>query len=68
MSPPDDRDEAESQAGSERLELEGTSQANSDRDDKIRRRAYQIYVERGENFGRELDDWLQAEREADGAL
>jgi Protein of unknown function (DUF2934) len=28
-----------------------------------RRRAYEIYLERGEQPGRELDDWLQAERE-----
>jgi hypothetical protein len=26
-------------------------------------RAYEIYLERGEQPGRELDDWLQAERE-----
>ena len=33
------------------------------RDVEIRRRAYEIYLERGEQPGRELDDWLQAERE-----
>ena len=33
------------------------------RDEQIRRRAYEIYLERGEQPGRELDDWLQAERE-----
>jgi hypothetical protein len=31
--------------------------------DEIRRRAYEIYVERGGHSGRELDDWLQAESE-----
>ena len=35
----------------------------SARDEKIRRRAYEIYLERGEQPGRELDDWLQAEGE-----
>ena len=30
---------------------------------EIRRRAYEIYLERGEEPGRDLDDWLQAERE-----
>lgn len=30
---------------------------------KIQRRAYEIYLERGEQPGLELDDWLQAERE-----
>ena len=29
----------------------------------IARRAYEIYCERGRQHGRELDDWLQAERE-----
>src|ERR1044071_6457359 len=29
----------------------------------MRRRAYEIYLERGGQPGHELDDWLQAERE-----
>ena len=29
----------------------------------IRQRAYEIYLERGEQPGRDLDDWLHAERE-----
>jgi len=42
---------------------------NSARDEEIRRRAYQIYLERGEQPGGHLDDWLQAERELElGAL
>jgi hypothetical protein len=36
---------------------------NSAPDEEIRRRAYEIYLDRGEQQGRELDDWLQAERE-----
>ena len=36
---------------------------NSPRHEEIRRRAYEIYLERGEQQGSELDDWLQAERE-----
>jgi hypothetical protein len=35
-------------------------------DHDIRYRAYEIYVARGEESGRELDDWLQAERELGG--
>jgi hypothetical protein len=31
--------------------------------EKIRRRAYQIYMKRGRRPGRELNDWLQAEYE-----
>jgi hypothetical protein len=30
---------------------------------EIRRRAYEIYLERGAQPGHELEDWLQAERE-----
>ncbi len=33
------------------------------REEAIGRRAYEIYLERGEGPGRQLDDWLQAERE-----
>jgi len=39
------------------------STGNSARSEEIKRRAYEIYLERGEQPGRELDDWLQAERE-----
>ena len=41
-------------------------------EERVRRRAYELYVERGNESGSELDDWLQAEEEilraADGAL
>jgi hypothetical protein len=40
-----------------------TAIGNSSRDDEIRRRAYEIYLEGGEQPGTELDDWLQAESE-----
>jgi hypothetical protein len=33
-------------------------------DERIRRRAYELYVERGNQSGSEVDDWLQAEEEA----
>jgi hypothetical protein len=39
------------------------SVVNSAREQEIRRRAYEIYLERGEEPGRDLEDWLQAERE-----
>ena len=68
MSPAHNRDNAEAQAAPEGFETEGVSRANPDRDDKIRRRAYEIYVERGENPGCELDDRLQAERELDATV
>jgi len=37
--------------------------ANVARDEEIRRRAYEIYLERGEEPAHDLDDWLQAKRE-----
>lgn len=36
---------------------------NAARENDIRRRAYEIYLERAEQQDTELDDWLQAERE-----
>jgi hypothetical protein len=44
------------------------SVGSAERDKEIRRRAYKIYLERGEQPGRELDDWLQAERELEGGV
>lgn len=35
------------------------------REDRIRKRAHEIHLRRGGGPGRELDDWLQAERETD---
>ena len=35
----------------------------SARDEEIRKRAYEIYLQRGRQRGYELEDWLQAERE-----
>ena len=32
-------------------------------EERIRRRAYELYVERGNESGSELEDWLQAEDE-----
>jgi hypothetical protein len=32
-------------------------------EERIRRRAYELYVERRNESGSELDDWLQAEEE-----
>jgi len=32
-------------------------------DEQIRRRAYELYIQRGNETGSELDDWLQAEEE-----
>ena len=53
----------EADATSTQAEAGEASAGNSERDEEIRRRAYEIYLERGEQQGGELDDWLQAERE-----
>ena len=47
------------------VEAEVTSAeiGNPVREEQIRRHAYEIYLERGEQPGCDLDDWLQAERE-----
>ena len=39
------------------------SQRSTPSNEEIRLRAYEIYLERGELPGGELDDWLRAERE-----
>ncbi len=39
----------------------------NDIEESIRRRAYQLYEQRGRLDGYALDDWLQAEREILGA-
>jgi hypothetical protein len=36
---------------------------DSTREERIRRRAYEMYLERGGEPGHDLKDWLQAERE-----
>ena len=42
---------------------EDTSLNHAPSHEEIRRRAYEIYLERGDSPGDELDDWLRAERE-----
>jgi hypothetical protein len=39
------------------------SETNSAIQDLIRHRAYELYEARGRQPGRDLEDWLQAERE-----
>jgi hypothetical protein len=40
-----------------------TSARYTPSEEEIRRRAYEIYLERGDLPGDEIDDWLRAERE-----
>ena len=46
-----------------RPHTEDTSANHAPSDEEIRRRAYEIYLERDGFGGDELDDWLQAEAE-----
>ena len=62
-SKPEGNGSTEAQAANTQAEAGEASVRNSTRDEEIRRRAYEIHLERGEQPGRELDDWLQAERE-----
>jgi hypothetical protein len=45
----------------------GKANPPSNIEERIRRRAYELYEERGRLDGFALDDWLQAERELLGA-
>jgi len=47
--------------------IDDTSANRAPNHDEIRRRAYEIYLERGVLPGQELEDWLQAEREIESA-
>jgi hypothetical protein len=40
-----------------------TAPFHADFQEQIRRRAYELYEQRGREDGRALDDWLQAESE-----
>ncbi len=39
---------------------------NQEIDDRIRRRAYELWVQNGQPEGHEMDFWFQAEREIKG--
>jgi len=44
-----------------------TSPKGSNTQDRIAYRAYELYVQRGRQDGRALEDWLRAERQLAGA-
>jgi hypothetical protein len=62
-SKPKGNERTESQGSSVQIAQKESLTGNSTSNEEIRRRAYEIYLERGEQAGCELDDWLQAERE-----
>ena len=49
----------------QRMESQEGAAQNLERDQKIRSRAYECYLERGQEAGHDLEDWLQPEREID---
>ena len=53
----------ELRATSVQRQADATSARSTPSDEEIRRRAYEIYLERGDLAGDEIDDWLRAERE-----
>ena len=53
----------ESQANWKEVELRELPGTNAAAEEEIRRRAYEIYLGRGEQPGSESDDWFQAEHE-----
>ena len=40
-----------------------TTESASELQEQVRRRAYELYEQRGRNDGHDLNDWLQAELE-----
>jgi Protein of unknown function (DUF2934) len=62
-SKPKRKEITEPQATSTQPETGEVSLGNSARDEEIRHRAYEIYLERGAQPGHAVDDLLQAERE-----
>ena len=66
MSPTPEKDKTpESTATTTEMETHASPAKNLERVEKIRSRAYERYIERGQEAGHDLDDWLQAEREID---
>ena len=67
MSPMPEKDKTpEFAVTTTEMEAQESFAKNLERDERIRSRAYERYLERGQEAGHDLDDWLQAEREIDG--
>lgn len=57
------RDSEATMNPAKRSEQSSTTPDPAEREEQIRRRAYELYEARGREDGHELDDWLQAEAE-----
>ncbi len=47
--------------------ISGRTAAEADREEQIRLRAYELYEARGRGDGHDVEDWLEAEAEINGA-
>ena len=63
LSEPKKSGTEEAQQPSAEVREDERSVVDPAREQELKRRAYAIYLERGEEPGRDLEDWLQAERE-----
>jgi hypothetical protein len=61
------RETSEVRASAIHYDAENSSADQASSHEQIRRRAYEIYLERDGFPGNELDDWLQAERKLECA-
>ena len=59
----DGRSGSAARSGDGTTDSRDLDRADTDGDDAVRRRAYELYVSRGDGPGSEVDDWLAAERE-----
>jgi Protein of unknown function (DUF2934) len=53
---------------SKRQQNRRTEQTTAPAEEQIRVRAYQIYLQRGDQSGSEIQDWLQAEAELNSGI
>jgi hypothetical protein len=65
MSPIPEKAKTPGSTATTEMEAQESAANNLERDDRIRSRAYERYLERGQEAGHDLDDWLQAERKID---
>lgn len=47
--------------GGRMMPLDPTESPNAPREERVRRKAYEIFERRGRQHGRDFDDWLAAE-------
>jgi hypothetical protein len=49
-----------------KIPASGRTAVDENREEEIRRRAYELYEERGREDGHDVEDWLRAEAEISG--